>query len=554
MKTLKTDSAALSWIYGHIKGERLRLFLLILGNILFAAASVGFALICKEIVDGAVEGKKYVLIINAAALFMLITVILLLRLMCNGLNETIRAGLEKKLRSMILDMLLKKSYKDVSAYHSGDLLNRMMSDVSVISEGITSTVPSAANMLTGLIGAAAVLLTLDRSFTLIFIGAGTVLFLVAAVFRKTIKRLHKDVQEKGGVMRSFLQETLERLLVIRIFGAEEKMSYINKNNQQSHYNARLKRRSISVLAGSGFSFIFEMGYLYAIVWGAFGILGGSMSYGTLTAILQLVNRIQQPFASLSGLIPKFYGMLASAERIMELEEMPEEKKPEKELSYNLFRSIELIDAGFSYGENRVLKNTSLSIDKGETVSLTGISGGGKSTLFLLLTGIYSPDSGSIIFRSDKGDYAPGNETRRLFAYVPQGNCLFSGTVYDNITFLNETATEEEVFEAMRIACVDEFIGKLPDGADTKIGENGYGVSEGQAQRIAVARAVLSKAPILLLDEATSALDEQTEARLLKNLSEEKNKTVLIVTHRKAALSVCTKRLILNEGVISYGEV
>ena len=200
----------------------------------------------------------------------------------------------------------------------------------------------------------------------------------------------------------------------------------------------------------------------------------------------------------------------------------------------------------------MLKNVGIEVEKGDFVSLTGISGGGKSTLFLLLLGAYSPDSGSVSFLSDGGSFSAGRETRPLFAYVPQGNLLFSGTIYENISFLNDNAGEDEVRGAAEIACAMEFIDALPDGMNTRVGENGFGLSEGQAQRIAVARAILGGAPILLLDEATSALDEQTEARLLKNISALDGKTVIIVTHRPAALKICTKHLLLKDGNISYG--
>ena len=186
------------------------------------------------------------------------------------------------------------------------------------------------------------------------------------------------------------------------------------------------------------------------------------------------------------------------------------------------------------------------------MSLTGISGGGKSTLFLLLLGAYRSQSGSIYFVSEKGEvFSPGGETRALFAYVLQGNILFSGTVRENIAFLNDNATEQDVISAAQAACAMEFISGLPDGMDTKIGQNGFGVSEGQAQRIAVARAILGGAPIMLLDEATSALDEDTEARLLKNIAALKDRTVLIVTHRRAALDICTKHMVLKNGEMFY---
>ena len=554
MAVSSSDKAALKWIYKTSKKQHLRLILLVAGNAVFAVISVLFALMCRGIVDSAVEKNTDSLIMNGVGLFIIIALMLVLRIICNALDETIRAGLEKEYRGSLLKNILKKDYEKISAYHSGELLNRLFSDVGIVTDGVVSLLPSLVNMVTRLIGAAVVLMMLDMSFTLLFIGAGLTLFLVSRFFRKRIKHLHKNVQETQGKVRSFLQETIESLLIVKSFGAEEKMCYINENNQNIHYKARMKRRTISIAANSGFGFVFQIGYLYAIMWGAFGIAADTMTYGTLTAILQLVNQIQQPFASLSALLPRFYGMTASAERLIELEELPVEPITEKKADYSSLNTIKTHNMSFSYGENKVLSDVSIEIEKGDFVSLTGISGGGKSTLFLLLLGAYRPQIGSITFGAQNGCFNPGSETRHLFAYVPQGNYLFSGTVRDNITFLNETASEEEIQRAVEIACADEFIKGLPEGLDTKIGENGFGLSEGQAQRVSVARAILSGSPILLLDEATSALDEKTEAKLLSNIAELKEKTVLIVTHRRAALDICGKHLILKEGRICYGEI
>ncbi len=546
-KFASSDRAALKWIFGKSKKQHLRIILLSVGNAAYASLSVFFALMCRTIVDGAVNSSKDEIISGSVGLALIICGMLTMRVTFNALNERVRAELENSLRQDIFGALLRKELSETSRYHSGELLNRMFSDTTVVVDGVTGILPPLVNMLTRLVGAAAVLLMLDLSFTLIFIAAGTLLFLISLLLRRGIKHLHKDVQEKQGRVRSFLQETTENLLAVKSFGVGEKMLRTNAENQKSHFVARMRRRTITILANAGFGFIFQAGYLYAIVWGAFGILDNTMTYGTLTAILQLVNQIQQPFAELSSLLPRLYAATASAERIMELENLPEETKPEKTLSYKEFTDITLRNLSFSYGQNRVLKNVSIDIKKGETVSLTGISGGGKSTLFLLLLGAYHPQSGSLSFNSATDRFSAGGETRQLLGYVPQGNILFSGTVRENIAFLNENATEAEIRSAAETACALEFIEALPDKWDTVIGQNGFGISEGQAQRIAVARAVLGGAPIMLLDEATSALDDETEARLLKNLSALSNRTVLIVTHRKAALDICTRHLILKDG-------
>ncbi|MBQ8410867.1 MAG: ABC transporter ATP-binding protein, partial [Ruminiclostridium sp.] len=294
MTVSDSDMSALKWIYKASEKQRLRLVFLVIGNTVFAVASVFFALLCRNIVDGATDKDPDAVIKSGIGLFLIIAVMLVLRLFCNSLNEVIRAGLEKDLRSRMLSSILKKEYGKSSDYNSGELLNRMFSDVAVVVDGTTAILPAFANMVTKLIGATVILLMLDLSFTLVFLCAGTVIFVVSRVLRKRIKHLHKNVQETNGIVRFFLQETLENRLTVKVFGTEEKMERINERNQQEHYKARMKRRTISILANGGFGFIFQAGYLYAILWGAFKIIDGAMTYGTLTAILQFVNQIQQP--------------------------------------------------------------------------------------------------------------------------------------------------------------------------------------------------------------------------------------------------------------------
>ncbi|MGN1114397.1 MAG: ABC transporter ATP-binding protein [Oscillospiraceae bacterium] len=555
MRLKKEDKGTLKWLFNRSRHQLWRILTIIIGYGLFAVISVVFALMCRGIIDSAVGHSSNGLIKYGIALFCVIFFQMILQLYCNSAVEYVRCSLGMSIRKDMLDKLLKKDYSSISTYHSGELLNRMFSDVDSISDGITTLLPTLTNMVTQLICAISVLIAMDKKFTMIFIIAGIFTIFISLLFRKKMKFLHKNVQQKQGIMRSFLQETLENSLIIKVFGCEKKMEQTNDVNQKNHFAAQMKRRSLSICANAGFGFVFQVGYFIALIWGARGIFLGTLTYGTLTAILQLVNQIKGPFANLSGLLPKFYGVIASAERIIELENLPEEEESEKRLNYKEFDKIEIKDMSFSYGDNHVLKDVNLDIEKGDFISLTGLSGGGKSTLFHILLGAYYPCSGTVEYLSRNGGiFKCGKETRSLFAYVPQGNILFSGTIKENMLMLNDNASDEDIIAAAKIACAYDFIKELPDGFDTKIGENSLGVSEGQAQRIAITRAILSNAPILLLDEATSALDEQTEAQLLQNISALKNRTCLIVTHRPAALSICNKHLILDDGNIYYGDV
>ncbi len=562
VKPVRPDKAALSWLFARTAGKRGALLAIIIGNALFAAAGAAFALFCRGIIDCAVAGDIRGIWGYALALGGFLLLQLVLRLVCGSLSERVRAKIEMDARGELFAKLLSSELGSLTKYHSGELLNRMFSDVKICADGITDIVPSAVNMVTKLVCAAGIMIALEPWFAALFVAAGAVVFIVTKFFRGRLKGLHKQVQEKEGAVRSFLQESVESAAVIKVFGAEKKMLRQNTLNQTEHYKIRMKRRTIGIFAGAGFGLIFQAGYVLALIWGAYGIFTGSMSYGTLTAVLQLVNQIQSPFAGLSSLFPQYYAAAASAERLIELEQLPEEQPADKTLDYADFEELSVKGLRFSYdqcgkhderGGNDVISRADFTLKKGGITALTGISGGGKSTLFMLLLGAYQPQSGEIRFRSSSGSFSPGRGTRGIFAYVPQGNCLFSGTIRENITFLSQPCerggSDEKIMLAAKAACADEFISRLPQGLDTRIGENGFGLSEGQAQRIAVARALYGGAGFLLLDEATSALDEQTESRLLENIAAMDGKTVLIVTHRPAALKICGKQLKLKDGVI-----
>ena len=339
---------------------------------------------------------------------------------------------------------------------------------------------------------------------------------------------------------------------------DEKVNETTDELQNDNFKARMTKRNFSICANVGLGSIFSIGTVFAIAFGAYGILFKAMTYGTVTAIIQLVNQVQSPFVSLSGIMPKYYNTIASAERLMELDDLPDEKEInkneiDKDAVYRSLKSIEFENITFSFDRDLILDNTSLSINKGDFVAIMGISGIGKSTLLKLLLGVLNVNSGSIYLNTDNSKIFIDKNTRKLFSYVPQGNMLISGTIKDNITFINPSATDDEIAKAIEISCAKQFIDELPLGIETVIGEKGMGLSEGQIQRLAIARSLLANSPVLLLDEATSALDEQTEKQFLTNLKTLDNITCLIVSHKKAALDICNKSIKIKNGkIISEG--
>lgn len=561
MKIKNRDTHTLLWLYRLSKGQRLRIFLLMVSNGLFSASFIWFALICRQLIDAAVAHNREVLIEQAVYLLGVVMLQLCMRIFCNSMLEFVKCRLDISMKQYVVDKMLKKDYQSISEYHSGELLNRLFSDVQVITDGITGMLPNLVNIVTRLLMAVGVMVIMDPMFTLIFLVSGVLIFFVTIFFRRKMKSLHKEVQQKQGIVRSFLQEMLESLLIVKVFGLEGYMKDEMRKRQEDYFGIQMKRRTFSIWANAGIHFVFRLGYLYALCWGAFGIYHRTLSYGSLTAMLQMVGQIQTPFSSLSGFLPQFYSILASSERLMELEQINDEvmEEPiEVHEVYNCLETIEFQQVQFSYGRNPVLIDSSFKVNKGDFVAITGLSGGGKSTMFLLMLGAYHPNGGKIcikLMRNGESDVVlPGTGSRRLFAYVPQGNYLFSGTVRENITMLKPSASDDEVWKALEYACADEFIRDIPDGLDTAVGEHGFGFSEGQVQRLAIARALLGGAPILLLDEATSALDEPTEAKVLQNIAELREKTCFIVTHRRAALSICNKILQIEDGRIRENNV
>ena len=545
----ESDRKTLLWIYGKTKKRLWYIAVLAVANIVIAAIATVFALQCRSVIDSAVAGNFQGLVYSGIILGVISLVQYSLKILIDSVYEVVSARVSMDLRQDIIGNLMKKDFSQTSKYHSGEMLNRIFSDVTVVTDGVVGILPSLLNMVTRLVCAAAVLIILDVTFALVFLVSGILLFIVTRMFRGKLKSLHKEVQQKEGKMRSYMQETVENILLIKLFGVRKKSEKRTAELQQEHFKARMKRRSFTIGANAGIGLVFRIGYLYALIRGAFAIMDRTMSYGTLSAILQLVGQLQAPFANLSGFLPRMYSAIASAERIIEIENLPEEKEPEKKLSYKDFDRLEIKNLSFSYGENHVLNDVSFTLNKKDFLSLTGISGGGKTTLFNLIMGAYKTDKDEIIFYDTKGNSYTPTEARGIIGYVPQGNSLFSGTVFENIGFMKENSTMEEIENAAKIACAHEFIRDFPMGYDTMLGENGFGISQGQAQRIAVARAVLSGTGVLLLDEATSALDEMTQVRMLENLSKLRDKTVIIVTHRKAALAICNRHLNMENGEI-----
>ena len=521
-----------------------RILLICLMNIISVFGSLGMTLVTKELIDAAVSFHADMLWKYGVCLLVIALIEIGLGFGLSLTRTKASAKLQHSMQSMLVREILDKEYSSLKGYHSGELVNRVFSDSGVIRSGVLSILPGIISMMVSFIGAATILIVLDWRFVVLLTAAGLIGVIIVLLFRKPMKTRHKRMQEAGDKLHSVIQESIENIRLIKASISEKRIIKQVNERQDNMEKEQIRQGKFSALMNNSMGLMFEFSWLFCMLWGSNAIYRGELTYGSLAAMIQLIGRVQGPIASAVSIAGEAYRVISSAERIMELTQLPAENNGE---ALNDFDEINVDQVTFRYEESAddVLRNISCTIRKGDFVALTGISGGGKTSLFHLLLGIYAPQSGEIIFRKGEKQIKACRGTRNLFAYVPQGNTLFSGTLKDNLTMFTDHSTEEAITEAIKAACIDDVVDEI--GLDAELGERGTGLSEGQAQRVAVARALLTGAPILLLDESTSALDEETEAKMLANISKMRDKTCLIVTHRKAALSICDYRLQIADG-------
>ncbi|MBQ8685220.1 MAG: ABC transporter ATP-binding protein [Clostridia bacterium] len=558
MSQEKTSTNGRRWLKKEMRPYRARILFLTVMTVLGTALSLAFAYMVKYLINSATAKNASGLWIFAGVLLGILLLRIALQTVSGFLSEKLRAKIVAELRTKTFSKLLRSDYGQLQGYHSGEWITRLTTDIYEVSVDTVGLLPAIVGMVVQCLGAVAALLTIDPLFTAIYVLCGGIFGGITAIFRKEIKKRQKETLQADGATRSFMQEGISSVLTLKAYGAEDKTTDKAKGLDEVYYQKRMKRNVVRSSMNAVFTLLSNFGLIFAVVWCSVSVLiGETTDYGSILSVILLLMQLQHPFSAFSSVIPAYYARLTSGERLQEIDALPSEtvsvEKDKAKAAYETLRDISFEKVAFTYGRETVLTDANASVEKGEIVCVTGASGAGKSTLFKLLLHVFTPTEGGIYLRGETERVELTAKDRGLFAYVPQGKFLFSGTIYENLTFFAEETDrarlDEKVEKALKTACA-EFVWELPQGLQTPLSEGGAGLSEGQMQRLAVARAILSDRPVLLLDEATSALDGETERKLLENIKNLRDKTCLIVTHRPAALDIADKILRVENGKIT----
>lgn len=544
------EKNTIQWILKTIRQWIPALILLALCNVISAVLSVWFALGTRDVIDTATAGVRELFVQACIRQGLLILAVLVVGLISRNLNDHLLAVMDRDMKRNLLKGLLHGEFADVSKHHTGDLLSRMNHDTGTMISSILSIVPSAASMLTRLISALSVLIAMEPRLAYVVLGGGIVVVLVTGIVRRKLKNLNRRASQAQGKVSGFIQETLEKLLMVQSMDIADVMEERADKLLDDRYKIHRRRKNFGLISHTCINILAFGSSFGALVFCASGILQGTMTFGTLTAVSQLITQLRGPFTNMSGLGPQYASLSAAAERLMELDAISghgDVERKDPDTLYDAMTGIRGEELTFAYDRDRVFDNAAFCLPKGSFGVIVGHSGIGKSTLLKLLLGIFYPQAGGLYLDTPDGPVKVDATTRRLFAYVPQGNLLLSGTLRDNLLVTNRNATQEQIDRAIYISGMDAYLPTLPQGLDTVVGENALGLSEGQAQRLSIARAILSDAPILLLDEATSALDDATEKLVLSRIRQLPGKTCIAVTHREAATQIADWALEMRDG-------
>lgn len=542
--------ADIKWLFDKTKGFSHYIIGITIIGAMTSVLEIYRALASKWLVDSATSANINLLYKNLFILAGLIIANVIIGAISTAVVTRGSVGLSNSVQNKIYTVIMNTKWMDYLKYHSGDFLTRMTSDTNAVTNVVIDAVPSLISLIVLLIGSFIVVFRIDPILAITIITLLPLMFLFVKVFSSKLKKIYLESQSVESEYRSFVNESIQNMLVVKTFCLEKRNIKKVITIQEEKKSLILSRTKISVVASSVMTIASWAGFFIVFLWGSVKIANGTASFGTLMALIQLIGNIQGPLLGIAEMIPELVYSLASAERLKEIEDL--ERDVDGVFTSN-FKSagIKFEKVSFKYNKGvEVLKDISLNIRPGETVALIGSSGEGKTTLVHLILSLLSPQQGNVYIYDSQNNAEVNANSRGSISYVPQGNTTFSGTIADNLRLGKADATDEELEKAAKAACAWDFIEETEEGLNTKVGERGMGLSEGQAQRIAIARALLHEAPILLLDEATSALDSKTELSVLESIqSLDQSPTCIIITHRPSALEICDRILEVENGMI-----
>ena len=533
----------LRWLWNAWRGNQLQAILNASIGLLSVGVSLGHVWAMKRAIDvasGTVEGNLYWAV---GVMAVLILLDFALNIAGTWVRNILGIKAQNRMQQRMLDRLLRAEWKGRNHHHSADILNRLEFDVNNVVNFLTETIPSTLSVLAMFIGAFLYLFSMDKVLAVIVIGIFPMFLAVSKIYVGQMRHLTRQVRDSDSKVQSVLQETIQHRMLIKTLESDSAMVERLGNTQSELRHRVVRRTKFSVFSNMVVNFGFAFGYLVAFLWAAIRMSAHTLSFGGMTAFLQLVNRIQGPARNLTKLVPAFVSVFTAAERLMELEEDPLEEQGTP-IYIKAPCGIRLQNIGYAYedgGGEKVIDGLSFDFKPGSCTAILGETGAGKTTLVRMILALVQPQDGKIEIYHGSTHQALSPLHRCNFVYVPQGNTLMSGTIRENLRLGKLDATDEEMLEALHTSCAD-FVNDLPDGLNTICSEQGGGLSEGQAQRIAIARSLLRDRSVMLFDEATSALDPDTERELLNNILSAHDKTIIFITHRPAVIDYCDQIL------------
>ena len=548
------------WMWQYINRYKFAVFFYLILGIFSTIMGLAGSVLSKYLIDAVtgVDKNNIGWIIGGIVGMVLGGVII--NAITSRISTKISIKVNNEIRQEAYDKVMRSDWLSMTNFHSGDILNRLNGDVSTVSGSVIGWIPSLITKTVQFIGALAIILYYDPTMAVLALISAPIMMIVSKLLMTKMRYFNKKSREVSSEVMAFNEESFQNIQSIKAF---DLIGYFNKKlikMQDKYKEVSLDYNKFSIATSSFMSIVGMLVSYSCFGWGVYRLWTGHITYGTMTLFLQLSGTLSSSFNALVGMVPSAISATTSAGRLMDFFKLPNEQLLDDEKVQHIFNNtkdqgltVQLSDVKFNYDESKVIfENANVIANPGEIVALVGPSGEGKTTMVRILLALINIKKGKAVLRDINGvECNISADSRKFFAYVPQGNTIFSGTIADNMRMVKQDATDEEIIEALTTACAYDFIKQLPDGINSEVGERGIGFSEGQSQRLSIARALLRKSPILILDEATSALDVYTERVVLRNIMDMGYaRTCIVTTHRPSVLNMCDRVYKIDKGSVS----